>query len=349
MDASFRAFINSLLCFMISQNHSTFSPVPIESANPAAGLCHHLAQRFDDQWKIFSKKFKRCRQKLSKNNTHALRVATRKLNATLGILRDLNSDKTIDKCEKQLKKVFKTLAPLRENYVQRGYLEEMKQDFSAAEKFQDRLRKQKSSLEKRAQRKMRFRKLTKLRSYIASIEQWFCALLAQGTAQESCLQHSIKAVRRKYDQAVTLVKNIDPANTKSIHRARVAFKGFRYAFESLHPAIVKIPESKLTAMDRYQTRMGKIQDLQDLGEAVCSFAKSRRAKETARLGSNISHEKQAAIDAYLHAAHEIKEFCPEDFLISPQKNHHSDMHAPSRNSHKLSRQRRERGLKQKSK
>ena len=309
--------------------------VPAETDEPtrARELCAHLSCRFEAQWRSYRKEFGHCRKGFSENSTHNLRVATRRLRATLGILLEVAPARAVEQTERCLKKVFKTLAPLREYHVQSEYLEKWRKRCPEAEVFLTLLRTQARAREKRARKRMKLRKLAELRESLRAIQKWFDQLLKDRSAQEACLDHIRSELPRKYSAAVARVRGIDPAKTPTIHRARVAFKQFRYGLESLHPTVVRISREQLTAMDGYQTLMGRIQDLEVLITGVKRFSDPKQADQqtTTCLREKLEKEKGVAIRKYLRSADRIEGFWPREFgRFSPNKSVNSRGESPRR-------------------
>ena len=50
----------------------------------------------------------------------------------------------------------------------------------------------------------------------------------------------IGAVDRSYENVLHRFARIDPEDTETIHRTRIAFKSFRYAVEIIHPLLVRL-------------------------------------------------------------------------------------------------------------
>jgi CHAD domain-containing protein len=287
-------------------------PAGTDAQIQARHLCAHLSCRFEAQWRSYCEEFEHCRKEISEGNTHNLRVAARRLRATLNILRDVVPGQAVEQSERSLKKVFKALAPLRENHVQLEYLENLRWKGSEVRVFRKNLRERARELEKRAKRKMKLRRLADLIESLTAIEKWFGRLQKNESAQNTCLEHILSALGRKYSDAMVLRRQIDPSETKTIHRARVAFKEFRYGLESLHPAIVRIPKGQLAAMDRYQTMMGRIQDFEVLVLAARQAGDPEYAegKTTTSLVAKLEKEKIASIRKYLRSADQISRFWP---------------------------------------
>ena len=79
----------------------------------------------------------------------------------------------------------------------------------------------------------------------------------------SALQAGVlQAADAAFKEVVERRNAIDPAEPKTIHRTRVAFKKFRYMVESLSPAVTGFSRGQLRVLARYQRKMGAIQDLE---------------------------------------------------------------------------------------
>ena len=305
-------------------------PAKTDEQTRARELCAHLAGRFEAQWRSYRKEYGRCRKGFSEESTHNLRVATRRLRATLGILREVAPARAVERSERCLKKVFKILAPLREYHVQLEYLEKWRRTCPEAGVFRSFLRTQEPAAETRARKKMKLRKLAELREALRAIRTWFDQLFKDSFAQAACLAHIRSELPRKYSTAVARVRGIDPAKTPTIHRARVAFKQFRYGLESLHPTAVRISRKQLAAMDRYQTRMGRVQDLEVLITGVKRFSDPKQAGQqtTTRLRGKLEKEKGAAISIFLSSADQIHGFWPHELGRSPHRQAGGDWPMP---------------------
>jgi CHAD domain-containing protein len=122
----------------------------------------------------------------------------------------------------------------------------------------------------------------------------------------------LRAVNRAYARVVQLKARIDPGNTATIHRTRIAFKKFRYMVEALEPLLPGVTEKRLAEMRHYQTMMGDIQDLEVLLKTLGTFFKKHKVKaESARhFRDELLRRRHWLTRRYLAAADTLREFRP---------------------------------------
>ncbi len=71
----------------------------------------------------------------------------------------------------------------------------------------------------------------------------------------------MKSLVLAYTEVRQRKTRINPEQSATIHRLRVAFKKFRYLLEFLQPASTGIHKRQLKEMQSFQVMMGDIQDL----------------------------------------------------------------------------------------
>jgi CHAD domain-containing protein len=98
---------------------------------------------------------------------------------------------------------------------------------------------------------------------------------------------------------------------RTVHRMRVAFKKFRYKVEALQPFLRKVTARQLKAMDKFQTRMGAIQDVEVLSNTVRRFMENRHASSRsalARYHRELELQKQQRIREFIQSSIEIDSY-----------------------------------------
>ena len=130
----------------------------------------------------------------------------------------------------------------------------------------------------------------------------------------------LRATNHAFHEVVARRQAINPAEPRTIHRTRVAFKRFRYMVESLSPAVTGLGGKPLRTLARYQRKMGNIQDLevilaclneyledhahaQPLLEPFCRYLRRRRAR---------------ALLAFLKSADDLFRFWPPQRMAVPR-------------------------------
>ncbi len=126
----------------------------------------------------------------------------------------------------------------------------------------------------------------------------------------------LEAVGRAFTHAGRLRAQIDPGDTDTIHRARVAFKKFRYMVETLAPCLPGPTAKLLKSMRHYQTIMGHIQDIELLHLALEKFLRKKdlAAGPSRRLRDALLLRRQRSIDHYLGITGQMLRFWPLDGL-----------------------------------
>jgi CHAD domain-containing protein len=155
-------------------------------------------------------------------------------------------------------------------------------------------------------------KPAKIREPLSALRCWMDKTAKSLEQREPDLDLVRNALGRAYEGAQTLRRAIDPTDSRTIHRTRLAFKHYRYLLESLHPGIITLSKKQLAAMDRYQTRMGLVQDWEVLRQETLRFARSHKSLKTilAPLNKELEQREKAAIDAYLRIANQLDRFWP---------------------------------------
>ena len=122
----------------------------------------------------------------------------------------------------------------------------------------------------------------------------------------------LAALRESFDKVAALRRKISPNRTATIHRARVAFKRFRYMCESLHPHLPGIRKENLDRMREYQTMMGNIQDIEVLLAGVRRAVEDKEiaARDVGPLRRELLRRRRELIGNYLAAADTLFHFAP---------------------------------------
>ena len=129
--------------------------------------------------------------------------------------------------------------------------------------------------------------------------------------QQEKRTEAIGAVEAAFNRVVERKQVIDPADSASIHRMRVAFKKFRYMVESLAPLLRRVTSRQLKAMNTFQGLMGDIQDAEVLCTSVMDFTHDGDGESAESLSSTLeelSRRRTALIDAFLESADRVYTF-----------------------------------------
>jgi CHAD domain-containing protein len=278
---------------------------------PGAGSL--LAASLDDRWRTFLRELTRNRRRCTEPGIHDLRVATRRLIATLDMAAAVLPGGPPRKMRRELKKHLKAFSALRDVHVQLLAVRSMLRAYPVLRPFHASLIAQERKLVRNAAAEIARVKTTMMQEIVV---EWQSTLLA--FFQEEAVQRAGRAVLlgsagATFARAVGCLQSISPADARSIHRFRVAFKKFRYTVEAAQPLLDHVGKTELKAMNAYQTAMGEIQDTEVLLASIRSFA-LRRGRPTAvsflPVYQVLTSLRLARVEAFMKSIHTMMSFWP---------------------------------------
>lgn len=278
----------------------------------SANLQAHLDRSLRKPWKSFRKRLERCQGEFSEKAVHELRVETRRLLAKLDLLQQLESGGQADAACGFLKKFLDAFDPLRDTQVQALFIHAKLRQFPELDKFHNWLDRRESRLAKRIGKGIQRANIGGLRKAMAAVRNQIRSKFVKPRVAEKQLAAVRKGVDRAFTRVTELAGQIDPRDTATIHRTRVAFKKFRYMVESLQPLLPGVTRRQLRKMHAYQTRMGDIQDVEVRLTILDEFAKEKRGQAAAlrRFRNQQIRRRAALVRAYLNVAEEVFHFWP---------------------------------------
>jgi CHAD domain-containing protein len=274
-------------------------------AKPLINFQALILDSLHDRWRTFRSELKRCRKKYSEEAVHDLRVATRRLISTLVLVDHIHPETKLRKARRALKKQLDTFGPPRDVQVQLLSIEKMLPSFPELQEFYDSLMKREHKLGQRLSVDLKGIKTGKIKARVARAAGQLESLLDTPAAQQEKRAEAIQAVEIAFNRVVERKQAIDPSDSASIHRMRVAFKKFRYLVESLGPVLSYVTSTQLKAMDAFQGRMGDIQDAEVLLTSVRTFASKRGTECEAALAhalEELLRRRTALIGTFIGSA-----------------------------------------------
>ena len=283
---------------------------PADSEFPADSL-KHLTVSLRTQWKRYRKRLKRCQENFSEEAVHESRVETRRLLATVELLGAFIRDERIKKAQRALKRHLDTFDDLRDTQVQLRYVSKMLRAYPAARLFHAYLLKWGDRYTTETRKRIKRIKTKRLGQIIASCKEEMRQERKRRTSKQA-LTNLMRAVNRAFARVVQLKARIDPDNTATIHRMRIAFKKFRYMVEALLTLLPGVTEKRLAAMHHYQTMMGDIQDIEVLIVTLGKFFKKKvvRTESDRYFRDELLRRCQWLVQRYMHTADMLHEFDP---------------------------------------
>lgn len=275
------------------------------------GSLRRLEKTLKAQGRTCRKGLKACQERFSTESVHEFRIATRRLLAMLELLAGLISPARVKTIRDGLKEHLDNFDDLRDTQVQIGIVARMTRRFAAAPPFHAWLR----SREKRFARKAR-KEIRRLRSH--RIQRMLddardrLQKRQKRLGSEAAAAVLLLALDDAFARACHLRSLVDPRHIPTIHRARVAFKRFRYMVETVAPNLPGVSPRLLAALRRYQTRMGDIQDTEVLLHGLHEFLRKADFDPASALAlrHEILHRRTRLITAYLRTADQLLRFWP---------------------------------------
>lgn len=246
---------------------------PAIAAAQPADLATLLDHALDERWRKYRKLLRRCRKDCSEQTIHDLRVATRRLLATLHVVKSVHPDAVPKKILRRLKKRFDKLSPLRDAQVQLAQVEMLAPVFPPLEKFRAKLAARETRLIAKVAETLATTRTAKLSAGIETVR----ARLRAHAAVPLNGDLAARAVNAAFSEMRECRRHLRADDAASIHRMRIAFKKFRYTAETLRP-LLPLTDAQFGEMNAYQTLMGDIQDAEVLLASLKKFANKKKAR-----------------------------------------------------------------------
>jgi CHAD domain-containing protein len=254
------------------------------AATPPRDFRTLLLDSVHERWRTFRTELKRCQKKPSEEAVHDLRVAMRRLMSMLDLLASIHPEGDLRKARRRLKKQLNKFGPLRDVQVQVLSIEKLLPSFPELQEFYAYLVKREGSLVQRLNVEVKRMRTGKVKKAIGAHTQQLERLLDTPAKQRNKLTAAIRAVDAAFNTVVQRKLAINPSDSATIHRMRVAFKKFRYMVESLAPMLDWVTRKRLKAMNAFQGSMGDIQDAEVLLTRATAFARKHGMESGASLG-----------------------------------------------------------------
>lgn len=271
----------------------------------------HLADSVQVQWRRYRKRLKRCQQRFSEEAVHDSRVESRRLLATVELLRAFIPEGDLKKARRALKQHLDTFDQLRDTQVQLAYMGRMTRSFPLAGAFCIWLSRRESRFTRETRRSVKYIKTKRLGRRIAAFEKEIKRLRSR-TSRTGSFEAALRAIDQAFGGVAQSCRRVKAEDTATIHRTRIAFKRFRYMVEALSPLLPVVTEEHRRAMHGYQSMMGDIQDVEVLLGALDKFIRSESVdgRSARQLRGELRRRRQWLIQVYMNAAGKLSQFWP---------------------------------------
>ncbi len=268
-----------------------------------------LAKGFKRLSRAYQRQLRQCRRRPSETPVHDLRVEARRLIALLDLLSPLMPPAPAARAHSELKCHLDCFDDLRDTQVQLRAVKSFCEHFPAAREFRRFLKKKERKLRQKARR--RARKLHRKR-LVNLLE--LCRRQAEQRMEERGVRSVawvlLRVVGSAFAEVANLRRRVDPANAKTIHCTRIAFKKFRYMVEPLAGALDWADTPRLKRMQQYQGRMGKVQEV--LRKAFEKFARKHEleAGPAVQFMEELLRRRERFVAEFISEPDPVAEFRP---------------------------------------
>jgi CHAD domain-containing protein len=275
-----------------------------------------LAIILEERWGLFRTRLASARQRSTASAVHDLRVATRRLIAAIDLVAPLAPTGTPGGTRRRLKKLLDALTDLRDAQVQGMALRPMILEYPVLTRLAGDLREQRQKLLRSARQALVHVRIKREHAALVRLTEDILQSYDLPSLAAAGDVRVVAQAAQAYAIAATAVHKIRPHDTATIHRARVAFKKYRYAVEILGAFLPWADAELSKRMNNYQTRMGEIQDIEVLLGSIERFAQKGTRGQTRRVHSPeyttialvLQNQRQNLILAFLAVAGEISTF-----------------------------------------
>ncbi len=279
-----------------------------------------LLEGFDKRRRTFERRMKKAQLKPSEKAVHEVRIAARRLISLLAVIEHIVGSRRIKRARSRIKEQLDGLGAMRDVQVQKVYTRALLTDFPQLISFHKSLCVTERRLRRRA--RMQLRRFN-LKALIRETNRVLEHFVASIDPDDDRIGRQIGAsLNDAFSRVLVLRARIDPDLPRSIHRTRLAFKKFRYTAEIAAPQFEEFTDGRLQAMHDFQDRMGTIQDLNSLLDAMMDFR--RRSGRTSLLvvENELRRRRRHFVDEFVKSTDEIRFFlsntpaAPRESLVS---------------------------------
>jgi CHAD domain-containing protein len=235
-------------------------------------------EAFRDGWRKYRLKLRKCRREFAPATVHDLRIALRRLIATVEAASRLMACPGLKKLRRGLKKKLGWMGRLRDAQVQGQLLEQFQKQWPPTAAFAKRLLEKEARLSRRVRQKLKARAGEgAIQAAGKKVRRFLEKAGRPGGALDT---RAAEAVRQSFQTVLERAREVAAEQPETCHRLRVALKKLRYQVETFQAVLPGVGEDALRWMRDLQVRLGEIQDLHVLAGDWEKFV--RRHREVSR-------------------------------------------------------------------
>ncbi len=236
-----------------------------------------FVEALDARWDNYRRQFKAVRQEITEDSIHDLRVAARRLQSFLRVLRELDRHGHTKKIWRFLQQQLDQLNGLRDAQVMLQEAGERMQSLPQLSRFRDYLQDRSDELTSAARKQIRAVKPSDLKRQVTRIRK----VTRKHAGDEQLPENLLRAVDNAHAKATEAFGHLNATDPATIHHVRIAFKKFRYTVEIIQPLLEDYPEKYLDRMHEYQEAMGCVRDTNLFLSTLVDFKNSLTPSEQA--------------------------------------------------------------------
>lgn len=221
-----------------------------------------MAAVFADRWRRLRRNWKRVAETCSRDEVHDLRVAVRRFLAMIDVSLSLERKLDPEKCRRALKSVLEASSTLRDIQVERQWIAKSLSGNPELSEFNA------EAADRESKELKDFRKFLKKHPKPPDAVSRARAKISKfldSRRREETRDAAIVTVDRHYRRLTKRLSKVSASDMKSIHRARVALKQFRYSAEIARPLAGKRFSPRFFLdLRKIQSHTGRIQDIEVL-------------------------------------------------------------------------------------
>ncbi len=217
---------------------------------------HDFLSAFDEHCDHYRKQLKVGRQEVTEDSIHDLRVAARRMQALLGIVRTLDSRPRVKKMQRFLRKQLDQLDDLRDTQVMMQEADSNVGSLPQLIPFREYLQERSADLARAGEKHLHKTKPSDLQERVKKIRK----VIKRHSNDEGLVERLLQAVDGANATVLARFGKLDAGDPNTVHRVRIAFKKFRYMTEIVQPFLPDYPADLPDKMHDYQDLMGKVHD-----------------------------------------------------------------------------------------
>jgi CHAD domain-containing protein len=268
-----------------------------------------LLSLFDRSWEDFSGAWKKARAKASEKSIHDLRVSTRRLIATLELVRSLARREEVDHLQRSFKKVLKRMGPLRDVQVQ---LEGISHISGAGliDDFKKMLERRESREIDKVRSELKRERKRHLSGNVKDVRKEFSSLYESLGIEKfrTAVERVLTSRRNEFLRAERRFHKLQPLNDEALHEMRIALKKLRYVVEAAQPVLGASAKQSAKQMQAFQQLLGDARDVEMLRAGLETWA-AKRGKKMAVVPAldGLAEKREQMLKRIMESSVEIEE------------------------------------------